>query len=199
MLDRALAKMFADLSTLILVACVVTVPIHLVHAYVFKAELSVREMGPEIASLDEADRIRGVNRDDIEVERTWLAIVVLIELLTIPVVARAAQRVHSVSKEGGVPTVMDAFAHLRSGTRIGRPPIGPLAVIVVLGALTAWLVLTIGTRVADMAPADLAWLGVGSARALAMAVGLAMIAGSVAAMPGRVPPPGAPPEKIDLY
>ena len=199
MLDRALAKMFADLSTLILVACVVTVPIHLVHAYVFKAELSVREMGPEMDALGEADRIRGVNRAEIEVERIWLAIVVLIELLTIPVLARAAQRVYSVSEDGGVPTVMDAYGHLRSGTGIGRPPIGPLAVIVVLGGLTAWLLVTIGTRIADMAPADLAWVGVGSARALAMAVGLAMIAGSVAALPRRVPPSVAPPEKLELY
>src|SRR5688572_18752779 len=126
MLDRALAKMFADLSTLILVACVVTVPIHLVHANVFKAELSVREMGPEMDALNEADRIRGVNRGEIEVERTWLAIVVLIELLTIPVVARAAQRVYSVKEEGGVPTVMDAYGHLRSGPGLGRPSIGPL-------------------------------------------------------------------------
>ena len=199
MLDRALAKMFADLSTLILVACMITVPIHLVHAYVFKAELSVREMGPEIDALNETDRIRGVNRGDIEVERTWLAIVVLIELLTIPVIARAAQRVYSVSEEGGVPTAMDAYRHLRSGTGRGRPPIGPLAVIAVLGGLTAWLALTIGTRIADMAPADLAWVGVGSARALAMAVALAMVGGSVAALPGGAHPPATPPEKLELY
>lgn len=199
MLDRALAKMFADLSTLILVACVFTVPIHLVHAYVFKAELSVREMGPEIDALNEADRIRGVNRGDIEVERTWLAIVVAIELLMIPVIGRAAQRVYSVSEDGGVPTVMDAYRHLRSGPGLGRPPVGPVAVIVVLGGLTAWLVLTIGTRIADMAPADLAWVGVGSTRALAMAAGLAMIAGSIAALPGRERPTAAPPEKLELY
>ena len=199
MLDRALAKMFADLSTLILIACVITVPIHLVHAYVFKAELSVREMGPEIDALNETDRIRGVNRGDIEVERTWLAIVVLIELLMIPLIARAAQRVYSVREGKGVPTVVDALGHLRSGTGIGRPPIGPLAVIVVIGGLTAWLVLMIGTRIADMASADLAWVGVGSARALAMAVGLALIAGSVAALPGRMPPSEVPPEKLELY
>ena len=199
MLDRALAKMFADLSTLILIACVLTAPIHLVHSYVFKDELSVREMGPEIDSLDEADRIRGVNRAEIEVERTWLAIVVVLELLTTPLVARAAQRVYSVSDQGGVPRVTDAFSDLRSDAGLGRPPIGPLAVIVVLGGLTAWLVLTIGTRVADMAPADLAWVGIGSARALAMAIGLAMIGGSIAALPRRVPTPAAPPEKLELY
>ena len=199
MLDRALAKMFADLSTLILVACVIAVPIHLVHACVFKAELSVREMGPEMDALNEADRIRGVNRGEIEVERTWLAIIVLIELLTIPVIARAAQRVYSVSEEGGVPTVRDAYSHIRSGAGLGRPAIGPLAMIVAIGGLTAWLLLTIGKRIADMAPADLAWVGIGSARALSIAVGLAIVAGSVAALPGRVPPRAAPPEEIDLY
>ena len=199
MLDRALAKMFADLSTLILIACVLTAPVHLVHAYAFKDQLSVREMGPEIDSLDEADRIRGVNRAEIEVERAWLTIVVVLELLTTPFLARAAQRVYSVSEEGGVPGVMDALGDLRSGSGIGRPPIGPLAVIAVLGGLTAWLVLTIGTRVADMAPADLAWVGIGSARALAMAIGLAMIGGSIAALPGRVPTSAAPPEKLELY
>ena len=199
MLDRALAKMFADLSTLILVACVVTVPIHIAHAFVFRAELSVREMGPEMAALDEADRIRGVNRGEIEVERSWLAIVIVLELLTIPIVARAAKRVYYVSEEGGVPTVMDAYSNLRSSTGMGRPPIGPVAIIMVLRGLTAWLLLTIGTRIADMAAADVAWVGIGSARALAMAVGLAMIAGSMAAMPGHVRPPVAPPEKLELY
>lgn len=199
MLDRALARMFADLSTLILVACVFTVPIHLVHTYVFQDELSVREMGPEIDALDERQRIRGVNSGDVQLERTWLAILVLVELLTIPVVSRAAQRVYSVSDEGGVPGVMDAYSHLRSGDRIRIPPIGPLAVIVVLGGLTAWLVLTIGTRIADMAPADLAWVGVGSARAVAVAVGVAMVAGATAALPGRVQSSATPPEKIELY
>ncbi len=199
MLDRALAKMFSELSTLILVACVFTVPIHLGHAYVFKDELSVREMGPEIDALGEGQRIRGVTAGDVGQERTWLAILVLVELAASAIVYRAARRVFLVGDGGGVPGVADAYTHLGAGGRARLPSLAPVAVLAVIAGVTAWLLLAIGTRVADMAAADFAWVGIGGTRAVAMAVFLALAAGGAAALPGDDRTQAPPAEKLDLY
>jgi hypothetical protein len=200
MLDRALAKMFSEISTLILVACVFTVPVHLVHAYVFKDELSVRELGPEIAELDERSRVRGVDTGDVGLERRWLAIVVMVELAASAIVFRAARRVYSVGDAGGVPGVADAYRNLGSTGPTALPRLAPVAVLTVVAGLTAWLLLAIGGRIADMAPADLAWVSVGAARAVAMAVFLAMAAGGAAALPaaGRSEKTPAA-DKLELY
>lgn len=199
MLDRALAKTFSELSTLILVACVLTVPLHLGHAYLFKDELSIREMGPEIGALDEGQRVRGVTAGDVDEERTWLAIVVLLEVMASVLVYRAAHRVFSIAESGGVPGVADAYRHLGGSGGGALPSLAPVAVLVAIAGFAAWLLLSIGTRVADMAPAELAWVGVGATRAVAMAVFLALAAGGAAALPATGSKPARPAEKLDLY
>jgi hypothetical protein len=199
MLDRALAKTFSELSTLILVACVFTIPLHIGHAYLFKDELSVREMAPEIEALEEGQRVRGMTAGDVDKERTWLAILIVVELLASALVYRAAHRVFAVGERGDVPGVPDAYRHLGQTGPGWPPPLPPVAILVAIAGLTAWLLLTIGTRIADMAPADLAWVGVGAARAVAMAVFLAVAAGGAAALASAGERAVAPPEKLELY
>jgi len=198
MLDRALSKTFADLSTLILIACVFTVPIHVVHTYVFRAELAIRELGPEIAELPEGRQVRGVPVTDVGLERKWLAAAMLLDLAAAVLVFRAARRVFAVIEEGGTPTVPDALGHLGSRGP-GPPPVGPVVVLVAIAGVTGWLVLAIGSRLADMAPADVAWLGVGAARGVGMGVVLAIAAGGAAALPARSARATPVPEKLDLY
>src|SRR5687767_1977691 len=144
MLDRALSRTFANLSTLILVAFVVTIPIHLVHAYVFKDELAVQEIGPEIASFPEGRQVRGVARADLGAERKFLFVALGVELLALPLVLRAARRVMDVDEEGGVPTVLDAW---RRPGRGGSPEPGPVLAAGAVGAVAGLIVWSIGDRV----------------------------------------------------
>lgn len=197
MLDRALSKTFADLSTLLLVACVFTMPIHLVHSFLFRDELAIRELTPEIAELPEGRQVRGVPVGDVGLEKKWLAAALLLDLIGAAIVYRAAKRVYAVIEEGGTPTVPDALRNL--GPRGPGPPAGPVLALVAIGALTGWLVLAIGSRLADMAPADVTWLGVGIARALAVAVVVAIAAGGAAALPPRSARPTPATEELDLY
>ena len=198
MLDRALAKTFADLSTLILIACVFTVPIHVVHTYVFRDELAIRELAPEIAELPEGRQVRGVPVTDVGLERKWLAAALFLDLAAAALVFRVARRVFAVTEEGGTPTVPDALRHLGSrGT--GPPALGPTLALVAIAGVTGWLVLAIGARLADMAPANVAWLGLGVARGVAAGVTLAIAAGGGAALPARSTRSAPVPEKLDLY
>ena len=197
MLDRALARTFAELSTLVLVALVLTGPIHLVQAYLFRDVLAVQEIAPEIRSFPEGRQVRGVAKGDLDSERIAFLGAMGIELLLLPVAYRAAKRVMEVDEEGGVPTVRDAWSHLGGASRSSFR-LGPVIVAGAIGAAGALLVLLVGNLVADMASADIAWVVFGVGRAVAAALLIALVAGTAAALPsrGQVAPP---PEKIDLY
>lgn len=197
MLDRALGKTFANLSTLLLLACVFTLPIHLVHAYVFKEALAVAEIGPEIRAFPEGRQVRGVAKEDLDGERKALLIVLGIEVLLLPAAYRATRRVIEVSDEGGVATVIDAWTHLRSTAR-SEVSQGPVAVAAVVGLVGAWLVWMIGNLLSDMVSADLTWALTGLTRAFSVALFTAIACGVAACLPGARTQT-APVEKLDLY
>ena len=197
MLDRALAKTFANLSTLLLLACVFTLPIHLVHAYVFREALAVAELSPEIRTFPEGRQVRGVAKGDLEQERISLVIVIGFEMLLLPFAFRAARRVFEVDDEGGVPTTVDAWSHWRSTPQGGLLP-GPTAIAAVIGLVAAWLVWGIGSQLADMASADMAWAVTGLTRASSVALFTALSCGVAASLPPTQPKKIAPPE-LDPY
>jgi len=198
MLDRALARTFANLSTLMLVAFVLTLPIHMVQAYLFKDVLAVQELAPEIRSFPEGRQVRGVAKGDLGAERAAFLGALGLELLLLPIAYRAARRVIEVDEAGGLPGVRDAWSHL-GGTSWPSLGSGPVMVAAALGAGAALLVLLIGNLLADMASADLAWAAFGLGRATAAALFVALVAGTAAALPTRSATAAAPPEKIDLY
>lgn len=198
MLDRALAKTFANLSTLILVAFAFTAPIHLIQSYLFKDALAVQEIAPEIRSFPEGRQVRGVAKGDLEAERNALLIALALDLLLVPLAYRAAKRVMEVDAEGDVPGAIDAWTHLAGS---GRPSLsaGPVLVAAAIGALASLLALSTGNQVADMASADLAWALFGLTRATAAALFVALVAGTAAALPAKPAPIARPPGKLDLY
>jgi hypothetical protein len=186
MLERALSKTFANLSTLMLVALVVTGPLHLVQAYVFKDALAVAELAPEIRAFPEGRQVRGVAKQDLENEKTTLLIVLGIEILLLPLVLAAAKRVVEVSDRDGIPTVVDAWTHLTAPPRGGYLS-GPGLVALVLGLVSAWLTWMIGTRLADMASADLAWALIGVTRATSVALLVAITCGTAVSVVEEAP------------
>ena len=198
MLDRALGKTFANLSTLLLLASLFTGPIHLVHAYVFREALAVAELGPEIRAGPEGRQVRGVSKGDLDSERNSLVIVIGVEMLLLPFAFRASRRVFEVDDEGGVPTAVDAWSHLRTAPRGGLST-GPTAVAAVIGLVAAWFVWTIGSQLADMASADMAWAVTGLARASSIALFTALGCGVAASLPRAQTKEIVPPEELDLY
>lgn len=199
MLDRALAKTFANFSTFLLIACSYTVPIHVAHAFVFQDELAVRELSSDIAELPEGRQVRGVASADLDLERDWLLILYATEIALLLIAYRAARRVHLVAEDGRVPGVFDALGHVASVPRGGHIHPGPLIVSIVIGLGAGWIVVRIGELLADMASADVTWAALGVARGLGAATATALIAGTTAALAGSKEPVQVPPEDLDVY
>jgi hypothetical protein len=198
MLDRALARTTANLSTLILVALVFTAPIHLIQSFMFKDALAVQEIAPEIRSFPEGRQVRGVARGDLEAERNALLIALALDLLLVPFAYRAAKRVMEVDADGGVPNAIDAWTH-RAGAARPSLSAGPVLVAVAIGGLAALLALLTVNLIADMVSADLAWAMFGLGRATAAALFVALVAGTAAALPPGSAPVARAPDKLDLY
>jgi hypothetical protein len=198
MLDRSLGKTFANLSTLVLLACVFTLPIHVIHAYVFKDALAVAELSPEIQAFPEGRQVRGVARADLDLQRNTLLVVLGIELLALPLAYRASRRVIEVDDDARVPTVVDAWTHLGSSPAAALHP-GPILIGAVIGAMAGWLVWMIGSTLSDMASADIAWAVTGLARGLGVALSIAIVCGVAAALPDKGPNLPAPEQNLDVY
>ena len=197
MLDRALAKTFANLSTLMLVALVFAGPIHLVHAFVYRNALAVQEIRPEIQAFPEGRQVRGVSKGDLDQECNVLLLALGLELLLLPLVIRAARRVIEIDDEGGVPTVRSAWGGVKA-TGTGRFRVGPVTVAAAIGAACAYLIWSITDQIADMASADVAWAVFGLGRALAVGMFIALTAGTAGASTSRERA-AAPVESLDLY
>lgn len=198
MLDRALGKTFANLSTLVLVACIVTLPVALIHAFLFRDVLAVQEIAPEISTFPEGRLVRGVAKTDFVDERNWLLIALAAQTALLPLVYRAARRVIEVDDQGGVPTVTDAWTHLGTSQRARLLP-GPILAGATLGTVCGYLVWTIGKVLAGMASADLTWALVGFSRGIAAALPYAFACGVAASLPPRSDPTPRAVEELDLY
>ena len=196
MLDHALQKTFRNLSTLVLLACVITLPVHLIHAFLFKDVLSVAELRPEISEMPAGRQVRGVAKGDFDAERNTALLVLGVEILLLPLFFRASRRVMDQDDAGRVPTVVDAWKHLGSeGTKLEG---GPILVATLIGIAAGGLVFLIGRALADMSSADLAWLLTGASRGVATATAIALVVGTAAALPPKSPA-ARPVEKLDLY
>lgn len=197
MLDRALAKVFAELVTLLLIACVFTLPLYVGHAIFFRGPLALRELAPDIQDLPEGRQVRGVASSDIDAERRWLLVVSGVALLSIPFVYGAAGRVFEVQGRGAVPTVPDAVTHL-SATGPLVLDVRVLAAAFALGAVAWWLVWRLAHLLAGFGPDGAAWLLIGAGRAVAAGAFIALVGGAAAALSGEAQQRTAP-EKMDLY
>ena len=200
MLERALSKTFTEMATLLLVASVFTVPLYMIHAFIFRNVHAVAELSPDIREFPEGRQVRGVAASDLELERTTLWIVSLGALALVVLIARAAARVQEVVDEGGVPSVRDALRHMaRRDPRRASLLASPLVAGAIVALVFASLVLKIGGVLTSMGSNDMAWPGTGLTRAVAMATFLAILGGCLAAVRGAATPAPAAKEPIDLY
>lgn len=119
LLDRVFRLAFRNLSTLILLVATVSVPLHLGYGLVFRDVVEVRELHDEIEDFPPQVAVKGVGPDDLRRARAAFAGGVAVELALILLLSRAAARIIDVDEGGGVPTVLDAWSHIRVPT--GRP------------------------------------------------------------------------------
>ena len=195
MLGRALDLTFRNLTTLVCITAFIYLPIHLIHAAAFRNELAVAELRADIATLTDDRKVRGVGPEELDRERVTLWAVLAIDLGALPFMLGAARRVFDRDEEGEVPTIGDALANsLRSlsGMRLDAPI--SLASIAI-GAVAGWLLLRIGMILTELLGNDATFVGVGTTRGIAVAVGVAISVGGIAAAASRrrVEP------KLELY
>ncbi len=181
MLERILSKTFTELATLVLVASVFTIPLFLAHSWLFRDVHSVSELAPEIREFPAERQVRGVSIGDLGRERGTLAITCLLAVCLLPLMTRAARRVHAVVARGEVPTVRDALTGPVARTSSGPTPVLALAVSGSVGVLIAYFVVLIGLGLTQLASSEAAWMGIGVSRGLGAACFLAVVGGAIAA------------------
>ena len=173
-LEPTLRLIWRNFWTLFLVVAVVTVPLHVVHAFAYRRVVEVRDLHDNIDSFPVTRQVRSVGRDALEDYRRALTGITILELVLVPLLVGAARRVAQVDAEGRLPTVIDAWTHALGSWRRPSPiPGSPfsLAVGLLLAVLVGWLVGALGTVLSEPVPDVLAFGPVGLGRGLARAAG----------------------------
>jgi hypothetical protein len=174
LLDRVFAATFRNLSTLFLVAFVVLLPLHLVHSYVFRNVIEVRELHDEIEKFPPSRQVHGVGTQQLDRARISFWALAVLELLALPLGARAARAVLETERRGELPTVLGAV-------RAVKKPMGPggwaqkagpvVAASALFGLIAAWLLEGAGQTLVQMLPDRTEFVGVALVQASARALG----------------------------
>lgn len=174
MLDRSWRVLFRNFSTFFLVVGVITIPLHLVHAFVFRDVIAVAELHSEIKELPANLKVRGVGAEDLDRARFAGWAVTALEIALLPLLLGATRRVVEVDEDGGVPEVIDAYRHAARRSTSHRPPPGavktlaPAAVVALaLGALAT----VAGGYLIEPLGDTFAWVGAGLVDGGARALG----------------------------
>lgn len=146
MVDQAFRATLRNFSTLFLLVAVVTVPLHVAYSVVFANVIETRELHDVIETFPEARQVRGVGKSRLNQARVGLALVTLIELASIPFLARGTRRVLQREAENALPTVRDGLRAMREGSvpLPGAGRAGPVIVALVVGAAFAIMIERIG-------------------------------------------------------
>ena len=180
LLDSALRATVRNFSTLFLLVAILTVPLHVVHAYVFRGVIAVSDLHPAIERFPRARKVKGVGRADLGEARTSYVVLNLLEVALLPLVARAAARVMAADRRDEVPTVTRAVAPRRSSE--GAPSwrlLSPAVLVVglVLAVAVAWLARAAGLILVEPLPSTSAFAGIGLVEGLARALGAPFLVG----------------------
>jgi hypothetical protein len=175
MFDKAMRLLFADLSTFFLVVAVVTIPLHMAHAFLFRGVIEISPLHPQLETFPESRLIGGVGKTDLAAARTWLLVVTLVELALLPLVFRATRAVVESQQAGEVPRVWRAWLRPGPAAPRARPPrAGLVAAATGLGVavLVWWLARTAGLLATEFLSEPLAYLGVGLTEGVSRALAL---------------------------
>ena len=173
MLDHAFRLTLRNFTTYFLLAACITIPLHVGHALLFQRVIAVSEIHDAIEEFPSERQVRGVGKDELRDARLGLVAVSVLEILLLPLLARAARRVLKDDTEGILPTVRAGWAGLPPGGSLIRAwrehaptLLTALVVALVLGALAERVGILLSEPLAD----GRAWAGVGLAQAAARAL-----------------------------
>lgn len=161
-LDRSLKSALANFSTLVLVVALITVPAQLILAVVFRSEIAVQNLAPQISTFPNHLQLHSVGPPQLTEYRLAYWGVTAFEILLLPLFTGAGRRVLEVDAAGGVPTVVDAWSNsLRGAKFASASDAGPLVAGAAIAVAAGLLCRLIGMLLVDPLGADSAYLGVG--------------------------------------
>ncbi|CAN5564892.1 hypothetical protein BH24ACT26_BH24ACT26_00730 [soil metagenome] len=195
-MDQALRATFRNFSTLFLLVAIVTIPLHLAHAFVFRDVIAVGDLHRDIESFPEGRQVQRVGLAELRAARLSFLALTLVELAAVPLFVRAA-RGAIAADESEVPTVTGAWrgALSRSTQRPARPAParageGRLPMILaaaVLALAIGWLARAVGLVLIEPLDDLRSFAGVGLVEGACRALGGAFFIGPVA-YPGPTAP-----------
>jgi hypothetical protein len=178
MLDRALKATFRNYSTLFLLVASFSVPASLMYAFFFRSAIAVSELHDTILSFPGERQIAGVGHQTLVTARLVGWGVVVLGLMALPFLARAARRILERDAEGHAPTVWDAVTtRPQASPALGavlRDPM-TLALAAVIALVVGLLTLLVGLSLTGFLSSGRSWVGVGLARGVAWAAGVPFV------------------------
>ena len=194
MVDRLFRTTLRNFSTLFLIAAVVTVPLHLIFSLVYKNVVETRELHDVIETFPEARQVRGVGKAKLTQSRIAMALITLIELLSIPFLVRAARRALELDRAGETPTVSESLQAMREGGPWwpGLTRAGPVLVALAVGLVFGWLLERSGLLLLEFVSdvRSFAFYGLLQGVTRAAAAPFVLVALAETSAPGREEVPG---------
>jgi hypothetical protein len=172
--DLALRLTFRNFATLFLAVAIVTVPLHVAHAFLFRDVYAVRDIQEDIARLEPNQPVREVTPRDIDTYNTTAILITAAEIALIPLLVGATRHVLATDSRSELPRVGRAWAHSLTGWRESAGAQGDVGAVVVgfvLAVVVALMVDRIGTVAAEPVPDGVAFGPLGLSRGLALALG----------------------------
>jgi hypothetical protein len=195
MIERAFARTFRSLSTIVMIVAVVVLPVHLIYAYTFRNVIATSDFHDQIESMPNYRQVRSVGPPQLDHARLTFWIVTAAELALVPLAVRATRRAFIVDDEGGVPTAVDAWGRAlkRQEGRTFRPGwVVPALVGIGAAAGAGVLIAGIGSSLTGFLSEDWRWTGVGLTQALARAGAAPLALGPLALIRAKAAPPSTP-------
>ncbi|MEA2461557.1 MAG: hypothetical protein QOH90_1734 [Actinomycetota bacterium] len=191
MLDRTLRVTFKNYSTLFLLAAAFSVPASLIYAFFFRNAIAVSELHDTILGFPGKRQVAGVGHQTLITARLVGWGLVVLGVLSLPFLMRAAGRILERDRSGHAPTVWDALTTKpEASTSIGGILAGPLplAAASIVALVVGVLALFVGLSLSEFLSSGRLWVGVGLARGVAWAAGVpfVLVVGALSSRPSRL-------------
>jgi hypothetical protein len=184
--DDVLKTTFRNYATLFFVVAALTVPVHVVHAFIYRDVVAVRDIHDAVEDLDPGQQVRRVTADDLAQYRTTGWLIAAAEIALIPVLAGAARTVLATRDSVSVGT---AWKRWLGGWRAPLPrpahPAAVLAVGAVVAVAVASLLRSTGYLLSEPVGEAVSFAPVGLTEGLARAAGAPFLLVPLALAAGR--------------
>jgi hypothetical protein len=185
-LDDVLRSTFRNYATLFFVVAVLTVPVHVVHSFVYRDVVAVRQIHDAVEEFTPGQQVRRVSADDLADYRNSGLLIAAIEIALLPVLVGAARSVLSAHSDA---SVIESWTGAVAGWKAPLPrPAHPLVTLVVGAALAVaigFLIRTTGYLLSEPVPEAVSFGPIGLTEGVARAAGAPFLLVPLAVATGR--------------